>query len=65
MQIARRWIAGMIGFAAISTGQAVAQTSKADQSMLREIYQQLVEINTTDSVGNNTQVQVLDAATGL
>jgi acetylornithine deacetylase/succinyl-diaminopimelate desuccinylase-like protein len=62
MQTVRRWIAGMIGFAAVSTGTAVAQTPKADQSMLREIYQQLVEINTTDSVGNNTQAAQAMAA---
>src|SRR5215471_1160371 len=55
MQTVRRWTAGVIGVAAISTGVAVAQTPKADQTMLREIYQQLVEINTTDSVGDNTQ----------
>jgi len=32
-----------------------SQTLSPDQQQLREIYQQLVEINTTDSVGNTTQ----------
>ena len=62
MQTAIRWIVGWIGVAAMSTGVAVAQTPKADQTMLREIYQQLVEINTTDSVGNNTQAAQAMAA---
>jgi len=34
---------------------ALAQTLTPDQKQLREIYQELVEINTTDSVGDNTQ----------
>ena len=33
----------------------LAQTLTPDQKQLREIYQELVEINTTDSVGDNTQ----------
>ena len=34
---------------------ASAQPLTAEQKLLREIYQELVEINTTDSVGDNTQ----------
>src|SRR5215813_7052177 len=62
MQTTRRWMTGVIGVAAISSGVAFAQTPKADQAMLREIYQQLVETNTTDSVGDNTQAAQAMAA---
>jgi acetylornithine deacetylase/succinyl-diaminopimelate desuccinylase-like protein len=39
----------------IWAGTVGAQTLTPDQRLLREIYQQLVEINTTDSVGSTTQ----------
>src|SRR6476620_1447698 len=34
---------------------AFAQTQNSEQKQFREIYQELVEINTTDSAGDNTQ----------
>ena len=39
----------------IWSGTVAAQTLTPDQRLLREIYQQLVEINTTDSIGSTTQ----------
>ena len=33
----------------------LAQTQNSEQKQFREIYQELVEINTTDSAGDNTQ----------
>lgn len=62
MRLAKRCVVGVLGFAVITVGAALAQTPKTDQLMLREIYQQLVEINTTDSVGNTTQAAQAIAA---
>jgi acetylornithine deacetylase/succinyl-diaminopimelate desuccinylase-like protein len=41
---------------------AAAQTSPTEQAALREIYRELVEINTTDSVGDNTRAAEAMAA---
>ena len=41
---------------------AFAQNLTADQKLLREIYQELVEINTTDSVGDTTKAAEAMAA---
>ncbi|MFN7914488.1 MAG: M20/M25/M40 family metallo-hydrolase, partial [Vicinamibacterales bacterium] len=49
-----RVLAGVLVAAAVCPSVAVAQTRTPDQRLLREIYQQLVEINTTDSVGSTT-----------
>ncbi|HEV2007383.1 MAG TPA: peptidase M20, partial [Burkholderiales bacterium] len=38
-----------------SAQRASAQALTADQKLLREIYQELVEINTTDSAGDTTK----------
>ncbi len=54
-----RWSAVLI-VGAVATAQA--QTPTPDQQRLREIYQQLVEINTTESAGNVTQAAQAMAA---
>ena len=41
---------------------ATAQTPTGEQTALREIYRELVEINTTDSVGDNTRAAEAMAA---
>ena len=57
-----RCMAGAFAVAVIACGSALAQVRNPDQQMLRQIYQELVEINTTDSVGNCTQaVQAMAA----
>jgi acetylornithine deacetylase/succinyl-diaminopimelate desuccinylase-like protein len=38
-----------------AAASAQPQAPEADRKLFREIYQELVEINTTDSVGDNTQ----------
>lgn len=49
-----RIVVGVLAALAMSPALAFAQARTADQRLLREIYQQLVEINTSDSVGNTT-----------
>ena len=39
-----------------------AQDRTGEQAALREIYRELVEINTTDSVGDNTRAAMASAA---
>src|SRR5262249_29956378 len=41
---------------------APAQTRTSEQAALREIYRELIEINTTDSVGDNTKAAEAMAA---
>jgi len=54
--------AGCLSAAFLWAGTAAAQGLSPDQRLLREIYQELVEINTTDSAGNCTQaVQAMAA----
>jgi len=47
-------VAGAVALAVVSFAPAFAQPRTPDQQLLRQIYQELVEINTTDSVGNCT-----------
>jgi acetylornithine deacetylase/succinyl-diaminopimelate desuccinylase-like protein len=49
----RTFLAFLIAFAAVSV--AAAAELKPEQRALFDIYKQLVEINTTDSVGDNTE----------
>ena len=48
-------VAAALMQAAPSVAHAQAPQLTADQKLFREIYQELVEINTTDSVGDTTQ----------
>ena len=48
-----RAVLALVSFAILPP--ALAQTLTSEQKQLREIYQELVEINTTDSVGDNTE----------
>src|SRR5262245_42302502 len=50
--LARTILALLTAFAAVSAGAAEL---KPEQRALYDIYKELVEINTTDSVGDNTQ----------
>jgi acetylornithine deacetylase/succinyl-diaminopimelate desuccinylase-like protein len=45
-----------------NVASAQPQAPEADRKLFREIYQELVEINTTDSVGDNTQAAQAMAA---
>jgi len=45
-----------------AAASAQPQAPEADRKLFREIYQELVEINTTDSVGDNTQAAQAMAA---
>ncbi len=45
-----------------NVASAQPQAAEADRKLFREIYQELVEINTTDSVGDNTQAAQAMAA---
>lgn len=56
-------LAGLI-LSSIKLHAAQAQTSalSAERQLAREIFQELIEINTTDSVGNNTQAAEAMAA---
>ncbi len=50
-----RTFPALLGFALVALAQsACAQALTAEQKLLREIYQELVEINTTDSAGDTT-----------
>lgn len=49
-----RVLVGLLAALALWPAFASAQARTADQRLLREIYQQLVEINTSDSVGSTT-----------
>jgi acetylornithine deacetylase/succinyl-diaminopimelate desuccinylase-like protein len=48
-----RWVAAWLSW--LIAPLAIAQALTPDQRLLREIYQELVEINTTDSAGDTTQ----------
>lgn len=51
----RKVAAGLIGLALVSPGAAQAQALRPDQAAFREIYEELVETNTTLSVGDCTE----------
>lgn len=54
--------AGILGASASAQAQTPPQGSPENRRLVREIYQELIEINTTDSVGNNTQAAQAMAA---
>ena len=49
----RTFLASLLAFGAASVGAAAEL--KPEQRALFDVYKELVEINTTDSVGDNTQ----------
>jgi len=51
----RRVLAGLMGLAMAAPGMAQAQALRADQEAFRAIYKELVETNTTLSVGSCTE----------
>jgi len=53
---------GVLVSVVLLAGTATAQTLTPDQRMLREVYRELVEIDTTDSVGDNTRAAQAMAA---
>src|SRR4051812_19368389 len=50
-----KWAVSAVIVLGSSVALAQPQAPAADRKLFREIYQELVEINTTDSVGDNTQ----------
>jgi acetylornithine deacetylase/succinyl-diaminopimelate desuccinylase-like protein len=50
------WIAGLLAAAAVACAQSV------DNRLARDIFQELIEINTTDSIGDNTRAAEAMAA---
>jgi len=53
---------GLVVVASVAGAQTRLTTPKEDQTLLRAIYQELVEINTTDSVGDTTKAAQAMAA---
>ena len=51
--MAKSWFALVVVFALL-TGLSQAQLDSANQQLSRDIFQQLIDINTTESVGNTT-----------
>jgi len=51
----RRFAAGLVGLALVGAGGAQAQALRPDQAAFREIYEELVETNTTLSIGSCTE----------
>ena len=51
--MAKSWFALVVVFALL-TGLSSAQLDSANQQLSRDIFQQLIDINTTESVGNTT-----------
>src|SRR5258708_38898648 len=47
-------IAVLIGFACLKQAWPATQRQEATRNMARDIFKQLIEINTTDSVGSTT-----------
>jgi len=64
MMAARRSVVllGLVVLGSVVGAQARLTTPKEDQTLLRAIYQELVEINTTDSVGDTTKAAQAMAA---
>lgn len=48
------FLIGLLGLGALTSGPAAAQINDADRQLAHHIFKQLIEINTTDSVGNVT-----------
>src|SRR5688500_13272991 len=60
--LAVSFAAGLLAAPVARGARAAASQLTPDQQLLREIYKELVEINTTDSVGDNTKAAEAMAA---